>query len=128
MDLKAWIQKAAEQMGFDLCGIAPAALPAQDRAQYLRWLEQGFHGEMKYMERQQRHDIRLLLPSARSVICVGMVYNTPYPRSIECPDPTRGWISRYGWGEDYHRTLQERLEQLLEELRGAVSFPFEAKI
>ena len=127
-DLKSWIREAAKQLGFDLCGIASAALPEPDRAQYLWWLEQGFQGEMKYMEREQRQDLRLLLPSVRSVICVGMIYNTPHPKSIECPDPTRGWISRYGWGEDYHSILHKRLEKLLEGLQGAAGSPFEAKV
>ena len=128
MDLKLWIRDTASRLGFDLCGIAPAGLPGQDTERYLWWLEQGFHGEMGYMERQQRRDVRLLLQGVRSVICAAMVYNTPLPKSIECPDPTRGWISRYGWGEDYHHTLRERLEQLLAELRLAAGSPFEAKV
>ncbi len=128
MDLKVWIKDAAPRLGFDLCGIAPAAVPAADTSQYLWWLEQGFHGEMTYMERQQRQDLRLLFPEVRSVICVGMVYNTPHPKSIECPDPTRGWISRYGWGDDYHDVLRARLEKLLAELRMVAPAPFDAKI
>jgi epoxyqueuosine reductase len=127
-DLRAWIKQAAPGFGFDLCGIAPAAVPDEDQTQYLWWLEQGFHGEMTYMERQQRQDLRLLFPEVRSVICAGMVYNSPRPKSIDCPDPTRGWISRYGWGDDYHDVLRQRLEQLLAELRTAVGRPFEAKV
>ncbi len=126
--LNPWLREASRQLGFDLCGIAPASLPELDRARYLSWLERGFQGEMKYMEREQRRDLRLLLPSVRSVICAGMVYNTPHPKSVECPDPARGWISRYGWGEDYHLVLRERLEKLLEGLRQAAGVPFDAKI
>ena len=128
MDLKSWIREAAKRLDFDLCGIAPAILPDRDRGQYLWWLDQGFHGEMTYMEREQRQDIRLLFPEVRSIICAAMVYNSPHPKSIDCPDPTRGWISRYGWGEDYHFILRERLEQLLTELRVAAGFSFEAKV
>ncbi|MBF8305704.1 MAG: epoxyqueuosine reductase, partial [Acidobacteria bacterium] len=76
LDLKGWIRDAAARLGFDLCGIAPASLPTHDPERYLWWLENDFHGEMKYMERRERQDIRLLLPSVRSVICVGMVYNS----------------------------------------------------
>ena len=67
------IREAAQRLGFDLCGIAPAALSEEDRQHYLRWVGNGFHGEMKYMERREREDIRRLLPGARSVICAGMV-------------------------------------------------------
>ena len=122
------IREAAQRLGFDLCGITPAALPEEDRQQYLRWVGNGFHGEMKYMERREREDIRRLLPGARSVICAGMVYNAPQPLSVDCNDPERGWIARYGWGEDYHHVLEERLERLLEEVRRIVGSEFEAKI
>ncbi|MBI3895286.1 MAG: tRNA epoxyqueuosine(34) reductase QueG [Acidobacteria bacterium] len=128
VNIKTWIREAAGRLGFDLCGIAPAATPARDREQYLWWLEEDFHGEMKYMERPQRRDIRELLPSVRSVICVAVVYNTSFPKSTETQDKTRGWISRYAWGEDYHRVLEEQLKKLLEELRAAVNYPFDAKI
>ena len=127
-NLKPWIRDAAERLGFDLCGIAPARVPTEDRKRYLWWLEEDFHGEMKYMERRERQDIRLLLPSVRSVICAAMVYNSPYPLSVECADPDRGWISRYAWGEDYHFVLEERLRRLLDELCAVVGSPFEAKI
>ena len=134
LDLKGWIRDAAARLGFDLCGIAPASLPTHDPERYLWWLENDFHGEMKYMERRERQDIRLLLPSVRSVICAAMVYNSPHPLSIECQDTgrgqdaDRGWISRYAWGEDYHFVLEERLHKLLDELRAVVSSSFEAKI
>src|SRR3990167_3772516 len=68
-NLASWVRQAAERLGFNLCGIAPAFVPSQDREQYLWWLDHGFHGEMRYMERQQRQDIRQLLPGVRSVIC-----------------------------------------------------------
>ncbi|MBI4461101.1 MAG: tRNA epoxyqueuosine(34) reductase QueG [Acidobacteria bacterium] len=126
--VKTRIQQKAARLGLDLCGIAPAGMPARDREQYLWWLQEGFHGEMKYMERPQRQDIRALLPSVRSVICAAMVYNTPYPKSTECPDEDRGWIARYAWGEDYHEVLRQRLEELLQELRSTVEYPFDAKI
>jgi len=124
---KERILEAAQRLGFDLCGIAPAALPDEDRQQYLQWVGNGFHGEMKYMERREREDIQLLLPGARSVVAAGMVYNGPQPLSVDCLDPERGWIARYGWGEDYHQVLQERLERLLDEVRGMVGLEFGAK-
>jgi epoxyqueuosine reductase len=127
-DIKTWLQEAAQKLGFDLSGIAPAELDAQNRERYLRWIEQGFHGEMAYMTRQQRRDLRSLLPSVRSVICVGMVYDAPQPRSVDCNDPARGWIARYAWGEDYHQVMRRKLEQLLENLRAKIAEPFDARI
>src|SRR3990172_8733726 len=68
------------------------------------------------------------MPSVRSVICVGMNYNSAYPLSTECDDSTRGWIARYAWGDDYHEVMRERLETLIEELRAEVGEGLDAKI
>ena len=128
ISLKTEIQQAASSLGFDLCGIAPAATPVRDRDKYLEWLGKGFHGEMKYMERPEHADIQQLLPGARSVICVAIIYNTPHPKSIECNDPERGWISRYAWGEDYHESLKNRLKLLVDAIRKIATEPFDARI
>src|SRR5579885_2085090 len=128
MELKFWLRQAAERIGFDLCGIAPVTLSERNQEQYLWWLDQGFQGEMGYMERAERGDIRALLPGVRSVICAAMVYNGPQPKSIQCDDPARGWIARYAWGDDYHDLMRERLERLLAELRTAAPCAFEAKV
>jgi epoxyqueuosine reductase len=53
-----------------------------------------------------------LLPSARSIICLGKLYNRPEPHSNELNDAGLGWISRYAWGDDYHRVVRRGLEEL----------------
>jgi epoxyqueuosine reductase len=53
------------------------------------------------------------LPWARSVVSVALNYNTPYDRRVDT-DGIRGWISRYAWGEDYHKLMQAKLSHLLE--------------
>lgn len=93
---------------------------------------------MRYLQNPKRDDPRRILPSAKSVICVGLVYNTPDAYSTELSasggsrqkavgseneDGPRGWISRYAWGEDYHEVLCAKLEKLraaIEELAPGV--------
>ena len=74
------IKQKARELGFDLCGIAPAGdLP--ELAFFQTWLARGYAGEMAYLDRsaEQRADVRRVLPSARSVIVTGTVYNTDRP-------------------------------------------------
>jgi epoxyqueuosine reductase len=70
---------------------------------------------MRYLT-DHRADVRSdpvqLLPGARSIICVGLVYNGPEPLSTTFSDLERAWISRYAWGEDYHDVLRSRIEAL----------------
>lgn len=74
-----------------------------------RWLDQGHQADMAWMANPKRQDIRLVMPTARSLICVALNYYTPHPHS---DDPRHGKISRYGWGRDYHRVLGKKLKAL----------------
>jgi len=109
------VKRLARECGFELAGVARAEpLPDASR-RYLDWVDRGMAGAMGYLtdrRAQVRTDPKLLLASARSVICVGKLYNGPEPRSIDIDDPGRAWISRYAWGEDYHAALRCGLEEL----------------
>ena len=108
------IKKKARALGFDLCGIAPAAdLP--ELTFFQTWLARGYAGEMAYLNRsaEQRADVRRILPSAQSVIVNGTIYNTDVPYSTENADPDRAQIARYAWGDDYHDVIGARLDALL---------------
>jgi epoxyqueuosine reductase len=119
------VRELAAGCGFDAAGVA-AAIPAEDRTRYHEWVAAGYAGEMRYLTDRRaavRDDPRQLLPSARSVIVVGKVYQTPWPHETRFSDPERAWISRYAWGGDYHEALRlglERLEGMLRDRAGAM--------
>jgi epoxyqueuosine reductase len=122
------IRRQARELGFDLCGIAPAeSLP---EAAFLReWLDRGYAGEMEYLERSahKRMDVRAIMPSARSVIVLGTIYNVDRPYSTEHHETTRADIARYAWGDDYHAVIQQRMERLLKWLRCQAGDRFEGR-
>jgi len=76
------IKERALELGFDLAGIAPLEV-WRDLEFSRQWVAKGFNGEMRYLENPKRFDPLLVLPSAKSVICVGLVYNAPLPYSTE---------------------------------------------
>jgi epoxyqueuosine reductase len=110
--LAARVKTLAREAGFDLVGIASAAAPPE-LAAFARWAARGYAGEMGYLTAQveRRSDLRAAFPWARSVICLGVQYDTPLPYSTEA-DPRSGWIARYAWGDDYHEVLRAMLERL----------------
>jgi epoxyqueuosine reductase len=112
----ATIKDQARALGFDKVGVVAAAALTEEGAKLREWLARGFHGQMAYMARnpEQRSDPRLLLPSAKSVVCVALNYFRPDKHS---DDPDVGKISRYAWGEDYHDVLRDKLNALLEWIR-----------
>ena len=108
------VRALARECGFELAGVARAE-PANDAARYREWLEAGHAGEMRYLTDQRaavREDPCNLLASARSIICVGKLYQTPWPHTTQFHDEERAWISRYAWGDDYHDVLRRGLERL----------------
>jgi epoxyqueuosine reductase len=82
---------------------------------------------MAYLTSQvdRRSDLRTAFPWARSVISVGLQYDTPPPYSTAAP-PDGGWISRYAWGDDYHPVTKAMLDRLVERLQ-AETGPFRAR-
>jgi epoxyqueuosine reductase len=124
--LAARAKSLAREAGFDLVGIARADAP-KELAYFAEWIAGGYAGEMAYLSSQvaRRVDLRAAFPWARSVIAVGLQYDTPHPYSTEAPSD-RGWIARYAWGDDYHDVMKRMLEGLLERLRGEAG-PFHAR-
>jgi epoxyqueuosine reductase len=106
----------ALECGFDLAGIASAEAPPE-LAFFAEWVSRGHAGEMAWLARQRdrRRDARAAFPWARSLLCVGLQYDSPHPYSTEAREG--GWISRYAWGDDYHEVMKAMLERLRERLR-----------
>lgn len=118
------IREIANECGFELAGIA-SAHPSADFERYREWVADGMAGEMRYLTDRRaevRGDVRNLLPSARSVICVGKLYNTPDPPQ----QPGDAKISRYARGQDYHVVMRRALEEMVARLTAIE--PFESKI
>jgi epoxyqueuosine reductase len=114
--LSAQIKEAAQRLGFELVGISPMR-PAPHEQSFAQWLREGLAGNLDYMQRTEslRRDPRELVPWAVSIISVGMNYYSGYSRPVESSE-SRGWISRYAWGDDYHNLMKGKLEALLESI------------
>jgi epoxyqueuosine reductase len=125
----AAIKQHAAELGFDVCGIAPAA--AFPELGFLsEWLARGYAGEMDYLEKSApvRADIRNFLPSARSVIVMGTVYNTQQGSGIG--DQGSGAdaikVARYARGLDYHKVIEDRLLAFIEWMKSSSGDAFDA--
>ena len=130
-DLPTRIKRYAREAGFDLCGIAPVRDFAELQV-FPVWIDDGKHGEMKYMEARddagelKRASLAGAAPWARSVVVCAINYNTAQPYSTQLQDSGRGWISRYAWSqEDYHEAVMRRLRLVEARLKETCSHPFE---
>jgi epoxyqueuosine reductase len=122
------IKSKALELGFDLCGVA-AADTYPELAFLDEWIARGYAGEMGYLAETAdlRRDVRNILPSARTVIVTGVLYNADRPYSASLDDPDRARISRYAWGEDYHRVIGRRIDALDDWMHATHGTPFESR-
>ncbi|MBM3809565.1 MAG: tRNA epoxyqueuosine(34) reductase QueG [Acidimicrobiia bacterium] len=123
------IRQRARELGFDLCGVAPA-IGFPELTWLQEWLARGYAGEMDYLEKSAdvRADIRRFLPSARSVIVMGTVYNTEQESGTRDQgsgsDAIR--VARYARGQDYHKVIEDRLIELIDWMQEESPEPFDA--
>lgn len=102
------VRALADDAGFDVVRFGPAA-PGEHGDHFLRWLEQGRHGEMDYLVRNQERilDPDKWRPGLRSSISVAVDYGGP-PGEL----PGGGRVARYATNRDYHRWLKKRVMKL----------------
>ncbi len=105
-----------------MAGVA-RAVPMTDFPVYQQWVAGGLAGPLDYLADHRatlRQDPRRLMPAARSVLCVGLLYNTPGPDAHS--------VSRYAWGAgDYHDVIRAMLGRVVADLQQEAG-PFEHRI
>lgn len=111
------IKQLSRETGFDFCGIARAARLDDDAERLERWLHQGLHGSMKYMENhfELRVNPKLLVPGARSVITLLKNYYPAQQQQDGIPQ-----VAKYALGQDYHDVIREQLNIFLHRIRERV--------
>lgn len=127
---KAFKEKAFE-LGFSMVGIVPA-VPSKRLDAYLRWIDSEHHGLMGYMARPdrivRRQDLNVILPGVQSLVCVGLDYHTMRLPDEIALDPSRGRISNYAWGVDYHDVMTPRLKELAAWLQNAAAADVSSRV
>ncbi|ASG66640.1 tRNA epoxyqueuosine(34) reductase QueG [Idiomarina piscisalsi] len=109
-DIKRW----GAELGFQKVGITDLDL-SQHEATLQQWLDNGYHGEMDFMERHGMLRARPaeLHPGSVRAISVRMNYlpvEAGFAKTLK--DGSKGYISRYALGRDYHKLMRKRLKQL----------------
>lgn len=110
----------AKSIGFDLVGFARVVELTEEIEKLNLWLDKKYQAGMNYMERNihKRKNPNEILPDAKSIISLAVIYNTPFDHSN---NKDFGKISRYAWGKDYHLIIWEKLDQLENELKSVDS-------
>lgn len=119
LGLRSQLDEWAEQLGFSGLAVADTGL-AVDEVRLQSWLSNGYHGTMGFMDRHGtlRSRPEELVPGTLRVISVTMAYlpASAAPAWQVINDSSRGYISRYAVGRDYHKLMRKRLQRLSAQL------------
>lgn len=114
-DLKAAIATEARIAGFDAAGFARVSdLPAAIGDRLARFVAQDRHGDMTWMAEtaQRRRHPQAMWPEAQSAIVLAMSYAPGHDPLAILAERSRGAISVYAQGKDYHEVIKPRLKQV----------------
>jgi epoxyqueuosine reductase len=114
------LRRRLHGLGFDEVRFA-RLMPGPSGDGLRRWLDQGYHADMAWMERTagKRIDPGLVLEGARSAILLGVTY---YQADARSRNPSAPAWAKYSLYQDYHDTLKPALVsagRLIEEAWGA---------
>jgi epoxyqueuosine reductase len=111
-DIAGEIRALAKAQGFDVMRVTPATAPADNAARLSAFLDAGRHGEMDWMAERHawRADPQSLWPEAKSVIMLGTNYGPESDPLTILRERSKGAISVYAQGDDYHELVKARLK------------------
>jgi epoxyqueuosine reductase len=113
-DLKAALVHEASALGFDCVGVTDPGAIADAAKHFRSFLDAGAHGDMDWLAAhpERRADPRVLWADVRSVIMLGVNYGPDENPLAILAQRTRGAISVYAQGDDYHDLIKKRLKAL----------------
>jgi epoxyqueuosine reductase len=113
-DLREELARQARGLGFDCIGVTGPDAIADAGRHFREFLAVGAHGDMDWLAAnpERRTDPRGLWPGVRSVVLLGVNYGPDENPLAILAQRTRGAISVYAQGDDYHDLIKKRLKAL----------------
>ena len=113
-DLKRALAREAATLGFDCIGVTDPGVLGKAGKHFREFLDAGAHGDMDWLAAnpERRMDPRLLWSGVRSIIMLGVNYGPDENPLDILAQRTRGAISVYAQGDDYHDVIKKRLKAL----------------
>lgn len=111
------VKEIAYELGFSFCGISKAGFLEEEAPKLEKWLNDGRHGKMAYMENHfdKRLDPTKLVEGSKSVVSLLLNY---FPAHSQISDSYK--ISKYAYGQDYHDVIKNKLRLFLDEIRNRI--------
>lgn len=120
--LKQFIIEKSKQVGIDICSFTDCD-PLLNLEEYLIYRRKNsLNTSFEEEDLIKRINPKMTLESCKSIIVVGISYNVELE---EKPNyKIRGKLSKSSWGIDYHRVLNEKIKNLIDEIKSKKDFQY----
>jgi epoxyqueuosine reductase len=112
--VKAALTAQAKTLGFSALGITSPDATTDAHQRLKTFLDEGAHGDMDWLANDpaRRADPLRLWSDVRSIVMLGVNYGPDEDPLAILEHKTRGGISVYARGDDYHDLIKKRLKEL----------------
>ncbi len=113
-ELKSALITQARAEDFDAVGVTKADVAPESKKRLAAFIAQGAHGDMDWLAAngERRASPQALWPEARSVIMLGLNYGPNEDPLKILQQKSRGAISVYAKGDDYHELIKKKLKRI----------------
>lgn len=113
-DVNAALTAHAKALGFSTLGVTAPDATTDAHLRLKKFLDTGAHGDMDWLasDPTRRADPRVLWGDVRSIIMLGVNYGPDEDPLSILEHKSRGGISVYARGDDYHDVIKKRLKEL----------------
>jgi len=118
-----FIKDLGKSLGITMCGVTDYKI-SREKRDYLK-LRKDLNRETEFEEKNMEFRLKkeLSLENSRSIIVIGVSYNTGRGDLNTYP---RGSLSRVSFGEDYHEVVMDKLEELAGAIGERLDFQYKA--
>jgi epoxyqueuosine reductase len=114
LSLKRKLSEKSRSLGFDIFRIASPLSLNKEQENLSAYLSANYHAGMDWMQTRadERANPQLLWPGVRSVLLLGMNYAPESDPLENLKARSRGLVSVYAQGADYHDVIKPRLKEI----------------
>ena len=113
-DVSEKVKTEALKIGFSSCNITAPIISEKAKNDFQKFLDDNYYGQMSWLKKRVKFRLnpKSLWKEVRSVIVLGESYMVDADVLQNLKKATKGNISIYARGDDYHKVLKKRLKKL----------------
>lgn len=124
MDLKEYIAHKSKIVGIDIIGFTKPEKMDNLIGFLEKRKEKEYNTELEESNILSRTNPLALMPESRTIIAIGVSYNIEYKSVPHESGKWTGLLSKSSWGEDYHKVLKNKMEDLVKEIKKEIDFKY----